>query len=122
MSDQNLTPEMRREILAQYYESGEALPLDMGFYRSETFECGTTACIAGSAVFIFDKDLWDKYDKFNFAGLEKWVDDVVLKAAELLGLPEPIINSNHLFYNFNITTPQQAAAALRALNVKAELK
>jgi len=123
MSDQNLTPEMRREILAQYYESGKALPLDMSLYRLDTEECGTTVCIAGFAVFLFDKDLWNSYDKFNFAKHGKWVDDAVSTAAKLLGLSSPADDRNnldHLFHRFDIATPQQAAAALRALNVKAD--
>ena len=126
MSDQNITPEMRREILAQYYESGKALPLDMTNYRFDMSKCGTTACIAGSAIFLFDKDLFDSYEKckVNFINLKNWMNTVASRAAKLLGLHVPDEDAekdpDHLFYQFDITTPQQAADALRALNVKAD--
>ncbi|CAM6003673.1 unnamed protein product [Sphagnum balticum] len=123
MSDQSLTPEMRREILAQCYESGNALPLYMGAYRAEHPGCGTTACITGSAIFLFDKEPWDEYDIYQpDYTLNRWRGTVALKAAKLLGLRVPYEHvkedPDHLFYQFDIETPAQAAAALRALNVK----
>ncbi|CAM6003675.1 unnamed protein product [Sphagnum balticum] len=115
-----LTPKMRRDILAQYYESGKALPINMGTYRSDEHGCGTTACIAGSTIFLFKKVLWDAYpgteNKYKFY---EWGTKVAHKAAELLGLPLPtdrgIFEEDHLFVQFDIDTPEWAAKEIRAL-------
>ncbi|CAM6053275.1 unnamed protein product [Sphagnum tenellum] len=117
----DLTPKIRREILAQYYESDKALPINMDTYRSGEHACGTTACIAGSAIFLFDKELWDTYpgteDKVK---LYYWGTEVAYKASELLGLPLPtdegIFEEDHLFVRFDIDTPEGAAKEIRALN------
>jgi len=119
--NKDLTPEIRREILAQYYESDKALPIDMEYYRLDNRVCGTTACIAGSTIFLFEKELWDEYPETRYADkLYEWNFKVKYKAAELLGLPLPndkgFLEKDHLFLQFDIYTPEQAVTALRALN------
>ena len=101
----------------------------MCIYRAEYPGCGTTACIAGSTIFLFDKKLWDEYDdrcQSGYALNSRWMDTVASRAAELLGLPVPDKyaedDPDHLFYQFDIKTPEEAAAALRALNVNVDAK
>lgn len=81
------------------WDGGRIGPLETSLLlQQDAYECGTTACIAGWAVW-----LWGAEVNPNLA-----VDD---NAADILGLSKNVADA--LFANFDLDTAEKAASHLR---------
>lgn len=111
---------MNKELLLKVADAIEANPahFDMDDFFQNT-ECGTTACIAGWALFLESGK--EKYDEF-FLNHANWTTDYGQKLGEAVGIPYYTEEFDHLCMVESWTNTKLRRAYKQAVRPKTKAK
>jgi hypothetical protein len=114
MSKQKLNVELLKRLKTRFLRMRHPEHSDMHSWGHKT-DCGTTACIAGHVLLLQGYRL--RHGQYVTPD-GKPILAIAGTARDELGLSD--MTASHLFYDFETTTPKQAAARLQELIDSAE--